>query len=216
MLKHLVNPFHFKNTPVSISIDSDWLWFNANDVCIALAIPWTDETLSELSTDWLAILRNDHAENCLNEWFINATGLYRLIFQSNSPHAVQFSDWVHYEVWPNIRKGGFFVEPTHEQRLEYSKQLINIIDQLTRTTNQSHKTILLNELRDCCNLIGRRMTDIDLSGIDLDYVKTIVSSLKATAKIIAATIDDGTIKADEAYSLIMTITDRLQDWLDTN
>ncbi|NQY27510.1 MAG: Bro-N domain-containing protein [Piscirickettsiaceae bacterium] len=53
--------------------------------------------------------------------FINEPGLYRLIFRSNKPKAIEFSNWVCREVLPTLRNNGFFGTINGKDRLQYSK-----------------------------------------------------------------------------------------------
>lgn len=50
--------------------------------------------------------------------FINESGLYRLIFSSKLPKAVEFTHWVTNEVLPSIRKYGYYAVPSIEMLLK--------------------------------------------------------------------------------------------------
>lgn len=59
---------------------------------------------------------------------INEAGLYKLVFASKSPRAVEFSDWVCEEVIPNIRKtGSYSIQPQIQMTpLDAVNQVIEI------------------------------------------------------------------------------------------
>ncbi len=52
-----------------------------------------------------------------DNWFINESGLYSLIFSSNLPQAEYFREWVTSEVLPSIRKNGMFITEKNIEKL---------------------------------------------------------------------------------------------------
>ena len=166
-LKTLANPFQFSDLDVRTAVDNDdQVWFCAKDVCAALDISWSSATLDNMPNEWLMGMKVITIQGEREAVFINEPGLYRLIFRSNKPKAIEFSNWVCSEVLPTIRKNGFFGSINGKDRLQYSKQIIDITTKLTTNKDAMLFKMLVMELRDCCNLIGRPMPDLALLGTD--------------------------------------------------
>lgn len=173
-LRTLANPFQFSDLDVRTAVDGDdQVWFCAKDVCVALEITWSTMTLGNMPKEWvmglnLSTIKGDREAN-----FINEPGLYRLIFRSDKPKAIEFSNWVCSEVLPTLRKNGFFGTINGKERLQYSKQIVDITTRLTVTKDAMLFKMLYLELRDCCNLIGRPMPELDLLGKDYKQLELI-------------------------------------------
>ena len=166
-LRTLANPFQFSELDVRTAVDAeDNVWFCAKDVCNALDISWSSATLDNMPNEWLMVMKLITIQGERDANFINEPGLYRLIFRSNKPKAIEFSNWVCSEVLPTLRKNGFFGVVSGKDRLAYSKQIVDITTRLTITKDAMLHKMLVAELRDCCNLIGRTMPDMALLGKD--------------------------------------------------
>lgn len=166
-LRTLANPFQFSELDVRTAVDAeDNVWFCAKDVCETLGIEWTGHTLDNMPEEWFMVVKLTTIKGEREANFINEPGLYQLIFRSNKPKAVEFSNWVCAEVLPTIRKNGFFGVISGKDRLAYSKQIVDITTRLTITKDAMLHKMLVAELRDCCNLIGRTMPDMALLGKD--------------------------------------------------
>jgi prophage antirepressor-like protein len=166
-LRTLANPFQFSDLDVRTAVDQDdQVWFCAKDVCQVLGIDWTSHTLDNMPDDWFMVVNFTTIKGDRDTYFINEPGLYRLIFRSNKPRAIEFSNWVCQEVLPTIRKNGFFGEVSSRERLAYSKQIVEITSKLTATKDAMLHRMLVAELRDCCNVVGRPMPDLTLLGKD--------------------------------------------------
>lgn len=166
-LRTLANPFQFSDLDVRTAVDQDdQVWFCAKDVCQVLGIDWTSHTLDNMPDDWFMVVNFTTIKGDRDTYFINEPGLYRLIFRSNKPRAIEFSNWVCKEVLPTIRKNGFFGVVSSRERLAYSKQIVEITSKLTATTDAMLHKMLVAELRDCCNVVGRPMPDLTLLGKD--------------------------------------------------
>ena len=166
-LRTLANPFQFSELDVRTAVDAeDNVWFCAKDVCETLDIDWTGHTLDNMPEEWFMVVKLTTIKGERDANFINEPGLYRLIFRSNKPKATEFSNWVCAEVLPTLRKNGFFGVVSGKDRLAYSKQIVDITTRLTVTKDAMLHKMLVAELRDCCNLIGRTMPDMTLLGKD--------------------------------------------------
>ena len=165
--KTLANPFQFETLDVRTAIDdNDNVWFCAKDVCTILDITWSTMTLENMPERWVMGLKLSTIKGERDANFINESGLYRLIFRSNKPKAEEFANWVCEEVLPQIRKHGYFGIIEGKDRLAYSKQIVEITARLTLTTDAMLFKLLADELRDLCNLVGRKMPDLALLGKD--------------------------------------------------
>ena len=166
-LRTLANPFQFSELDVRTAVDDDDnVWFCAKDVCETLDIEWTSHTLDNMPEEWFMVVKLTTIKGERDAYFINEPGLYRLIFRSNKPKAIEFSNWVCSEVLPTLRKNGFFGTVSAKDRLAYSKQIVDITTRLTTTKDAMLYKMLIAELRDCCNVIGRTMPDLKLLGTD--------------------------------------------------
>lgn len=172
-LRTLANPFQFSEMDIRTAVgDDDQVWFCAKDVCEALDIAWTGSsvTLENMPNEWFMAMNLMTKKGEREAIFINEPGLYRLIFRSNKPKAIEFSNWVCTEVLPTIRKNGFFGEISGTLRLAYSKQILQITSTLTTNKDALLYKLLTAELRDCCNLIGRPLPDLSLLGKDYNQL----------------------------------------------
>ena len=166
-LRTLANPFQFSEMDVRTAVgEDDQVWFCAKDVCEILGISWSSMTLENMPKEWVMVINLITIKGERDANFINEPGLYRLIFRSNKPKAIEFSNWVCTEVLPTIRKNGFFGEISGKMRLDYSKQILQITTTLTTNKDALLYKLLTAELRDCCNLIGRPLPDLSLLGKD--------------------------------------------------
>ena len=164
-LKTLANPFQFSKLDVRTAVDNDDnVWFCAKDVCDSLDITWSGATLENIPDEWFMVLKLNTIKGEREANFINEPGLYRLIFRSNKPKAIEFSNWVCSEVLPTFRKNGFFGQISGKDRIVYLKIVIDLTTRLTTTTDAMLHKMLVAELRDCCNIIGRKMPDLELLG----------------------------------------------------
>lgn len=180
-LKTLANPFQFETLDVRTAIDdSDNVWFCSKDVCAVLDIAWTGATitLDNMPNDWFMVMNLMTIKGERDTYFVNESGLYWLIFRSNKPKAKEFANWVLGEVLPQIRKHGYFGIIEGKDRLAYSKQIVEITARLTLTTDAMLFKLLADELRDLCNLVGRKMPDLALLGKDFKQLDLFPSAGK--------------------------------------
>lgn len=106
-----MNPsiFNFNEHGVRIAFDANnEPLFCLADVCSVLSVSRTSRLLRELDSKGMAdchILTNGGTQKLK---FINEPNLYRIIFRSNKPQALNFQNWVFSEVLPTIRKTGSY------------------------------------------------------------------------------------------------------------
>ncbi len=167
--KTLANGFSFADQFVSTAVDANGdVWFKAKDVCDVLEISWagTGNTLRSIPEPWVMVSYYETIKGERETIFINEPAVYKLIFRSNKPKAEAFANWVCEEVLPQLRKNGFFGTIDGRDRLAYSKQIVEITTRLTETKDAMLFKLLAAELRDLCNLVGRKMPDLQLLGKD--------------------------------------------------
>lgn len=89
-------------------------WFVAADVCRALELANTSDSLNRLDED--EKYRFNLGLPGGDTWCVNEPGLYSLVLGSRKSEAKTFKRWITHEVLPSIRKTGVYVLPTVKQR----------------------------------------------------------------------------------------------------
>lgn len=103
-----ISIFNFKSTPVRTSTQDGEVWFCLVDVCDSLNLKRGSRVIDRLSEAGVRKTYVSYPSGKKEAIFINESNLYKLIFKSNKPAAVQFGDWVTGEVLPTIRKTGSY------------------------------------------------------------------------------------------------------------
>lgn len=103
-------PYIFDGTIVVRAIDRDGdPWFVAVDVCNALGIQNSRDTLAKSLDDDEKGVETIYTPGGPQELsIISESGVYALIFRSNKPEARRFRKWITAEVIPAIRKTGSY------------------------------------------------------------------------------------------------------------
>lgn len=101
-----ISIFNFKSTPVRTSTQDGEVWFCLVDVCDSLNLKRGSRVIDRLSEKGVRKTYTLTKGGKQETIFINESNLYKLIFKSNKPAAIQFGDWVTGEVLPTIRKTG--------------------------------------------------------------------------------------------------------------
>ena len=107
-MTNAISIFNFKSTPVRTSIQDGEVWFCLVDVCDSLNLKRGSRVIDRLSEAGVRKTYVSYPSGKKEAIFINEANLYKLIFKSNKPAAVQFGDWVTGEVLPTIRKTGSY------------------------------------------------------------------------------------------------------------
>jgi prophage antirepressor-like protein len=122
-----ITPFQFESHSVRVVTDEKGdPWFNAADVCAALAYANPRDALS-LHVDPDDVGKSDIIDNLGRTQranHINESGLYALILGSTKPEAKRFKRWVTSEVLPTLRKTGTYSVPTSAPALPGSPQAV--------------------------------------------------------------------------------------------
>ncbi|MDV2438015.1 BRO family protein [Acinetobacter gerneri] len=116
--------FNFNNHGVRVVLDDNKEpWFCLSDICRVLDISRSSDLLQiqrggvknetpkrhgALDPKGVAEYHTPTSGGIQKLKFINEPNLYRIIFRSNKPQALNFQDWVFAEVLPTIRKTGSY------------------------------------------------------------------------------------------------------------
>lgn len=104
-----VTHFDFKSSSVRVVLDDNQEpWFCLTDVYKSLDISRTSRLFRELDSKGVADYHTPTNGGTQKLKFINEPNLYRIIFRSNKPEALNFQNWVFAEVLPSIRKTGSY------------------------------------------------------------------------------------------------------------
>ncbi len=106
-----------QNTDIRTVIKNDEPYFIAKDVCNALDLTNSRQSIADLKANYESIGVNpdgvistdviaDSLGRLQETTIVNETGLYDLIMQSRKPSALKFKHWISSEVLPSIRKTG--------------------------------------------------------------------------------------------------------------
>ena len=101
-----ISIFNFKSTPVRTSTQDGEVWFCLVDVCDSLNLKRGSRVIDRLSEKGVRKTYTLTKGGKQETIFINESNLYKLIFKSNKPAAIQFGYWVSGEVIHTIRKTG--------------------------------------------------------------------------------------------------------------
>lgn len=166
-MQPLATPFLFQNAEVRTATDDQGeAWFCAKDVFDALEITWSGKrgSLKGVPEEWVCLLYLKGQSGSGELVFLSEAAVYRVLFRSNKPQAIEFANWVCGEVLPAIRKQGFFGQVPQKDRLAFSRQISAVTQQLMRCRNAFQQAVLLGELSDLHRLIGKAMPDLALIG----------------------------------------------------
>lgn len=170
-LKTIANPFQFSDLEIRTATDEHGeVWFCAKDVCESLDIEWSSHTLDNMPENWFMVVKLTTIKGERDAYFINEAGMYRLIFRSNKPKAVEFANWVCETVLPEIRKAGFFGTIDIKDQIAIARQIDNLSLQITTTNNAFRRRLLHDQLRRLCNLVDQPMPSTDWIALTFDQV----------------------------------------------
>lgn len=110
-MTNAISVFNFKSTPIRTQIIDNHIWFCLIDVCDSLNLRRGSKVVDRLEEAGVRKTSLSYTSGAKEVSFINEPNLYRLIFRSNKPAAIQFGNWVYEEVLPSIRKTGSYGTP---------------------------------------------------------------------------------------------------------
>lgn len=163
------NPFIFSEHEVRTATDEQGdAWFCAKDVCSALEIQWSGRgnTLRSIPENWVMASYHETIKGERETIFINEAGLYKMIFRSSKPEAIEFANWVCEEVLPALRKQGYFGLSKELDQIKATNAMVSLLRTLSNTADAFTFELLTKRLRNLCNAMGEPMPDINLLGKD--------------------------------------------------
>lgn len=113
--------YNFSDVPIRLRMEGDTVWFVAKDVCKALNITWSGNTLAQIPDEWKGVLNFNTPGGNQELTCISEAGMYKLAFRCQSSKvADDFTNKVASEILPSIRKTGRYElapsKPKHERR----------------------------------------------------------------------------------------------------
>ena len=125
----------------TIIIDNE-LMFVASDVCKALKLGNTSQSLSRLDDDEKDIILNDTLGGKQEMLVISECGLYSLILSSRKPEAKKFKRCITHEVIPSIRKtGSYNISHTNKDVIISSEDVSGLIQIANKLIEQNQDLI---------------------------------------------------------------------------
>lgn len=105
-------PFEYESNEIRVFKDDNGEpWWLAKDVCDALGIAKTYQSVKSLDDDERLMPTLQVSGQSREVWLISESGLYTLILRSNKPEAKKFRRWITHEVLPAIRRTGCYAAP---------------------------------------------------------------------------------------------------------
>lgn len=121
--------FNPTDTPIRMETINGTLWFVAKDVCNALNIKWSGNsvTLAQIPDEWKGVLKFKTPGGMQELTTISESGMYKLAFRCQSSEtADRFTNWVAGEVLPSIRRtGSYTVQPAARRGRKTRGELVN-------------------------------------------------------------------------------------------
>lgn len=106
---NLVTHFDFKSNTVRVAFDADGKpLFCLADVCKALDIKNQNPKRFDLNLGGLHKMSSPTTSGIQTLTYISEENLYRIVFRSTKPEALNFQTWIFAEVLPSIRTTGSY------------------------------------------------------------------------------------------------------------
>lgn len=109
-----VTMYNFRGHNIRVKTIGNEPMFCLSDTCKALEIGNVSMCKSRLNQKGVSIADTLTAGGVQQMTFINESNLYKVIFQSRTKEAEEFTEWVTSEVLPAIRKTGGYIHATPE------------------------------------------------------------------------------------------------------
>lgn len=152
-------------------------WFVAKDICQALEIKNTTDTIKRLDDDEVTRLNLGGQVGETN--LVNEYGLYNLVLTSRKKEAKEFKRWVTHEVLPTIRKhGAYMTEKTLEEALTSPDFLIKLATELKSEKDKNLKLQEINSNLSVRNAIMKPKADYFDELVD----RNLLTNFRETAK----------------------------------
>ena len=180
--------FDFNGNNVEVFVVDGKEYFNMAHVGNVLGIQNIRDTTKDYNEFYKVKLTNEILENSgvdftytrklnnFGESFLTESGLYRVIFRSNKPQALEFQQWVFTEVLPQIRRTGGYIpvsaedtdEMIEQRAKEIASKTVAIKDEII-AEQQARIDYLENDVKDCERLIDVLCDDVKYLFNDTDF-----------------------------------------------
>lgn len=162
------NPFLFTDKEVRTATDElGEVWFVAKDVFEALDVEWKGGySLQGAPEEWKGVRYLRTPKGQQEAIFISEPAVYRTIFRSEKPKAIEFANWVCSEVLPALRKQGHFGLSADLDQVKATNAMVSLVKSLVATKDAFAFKVLTSRLRNLCNSIGEPMPKLELLGKD--------------------------------------------------
>lgn len=156
-------PFQTQNVR-AISDEHGNAWFAAADVCEVLDVTWsgTGNTLKGIPDEWVSSSPYEGERGKRDVVFVNEPGLYRLIFRSSKPKAIEFANWVCGEVLPALRKNGHFGSLRVNEEIALTRAASGLLRRLVDTKHAYEREWLQTRLTHVSHTLGQPLPDVTL------------------------------------------------------
>ena len=117
----------YDNIPITINTVNNELWIKAKDITYLLGFNNTKETISKYvdNDDMCKQYNLDNTAPRKNSpLYINESGFYALILNSNHTHAKRIKKWITKEVLPAIRKTGTYNHIEEIKKIKADNQIL--------------------------------------------------------------------------------------------
>lgn len=127
-----INTVDFHGYPIRITVRNGLVWFVASDVAAVLGYRDAPSMTRMLSSNEMNTTHNVCSiptRGNPNITLINEPGLYKCIFNSRRPEAVEFQNWVYCVLLPSVRQYGTYISDDALEELRANPNLINDLHQ---------------------------------------------------------------------------------------
>ena len=160
--------FNFRGHNIRVKMMGNEPMFCLSDACKALEIGNVSMCKSRLNQKGVSIADTLTAGGVQQMTFINESNLYKVIFQSRTKNAEEFTEWVTSEVLPSIRKHGAYMTPdTIKKMLLNPDLIIGLATELKETRAVSERQQLQ---------IAEQRRQLELQAPDVEYCQEVLSA----------------------------------------
>ena len=139
--------FIFDSQNIDITVDDKGVaWFQGPQIASILGYSHSPNMYKMLSPNEIMTVRNVNSHSgqrggaqMMN--LINEYGLYRLIASSRRPEAVEFQNWLYYQVLPSIRLYGAYIDAETRQALDADPNLVHDLNQRITTLQDQNRQL---------------------------------------------------------------------------
>lgn len=130
--------FIFGNDQIHIEFDHNGMaWFYGPEIARALEYEHAPHMYRLLLDNEKGVHKVDTIRGLRDIVVINEPGVYRCVFNSRSPRAVEFQNKVFYEVLPSIRQFGAYIDPETRAQLDSNPNIVHDLNaRITELENQ--------------------------------------------------------------------------------